>query len=129
MVKSLIVEDSFTSRLLLQEILTHNGDIHIAVNVREALEAVSLAIEAGEPYDPIRLDIMMPEADGRAALRQFRAMEEAAYTDGAKIIMTTALSDKGNVALAIDGQCDAYLVKPIDKVKFLEKLRAFELIP
>ena len=129
MVKSLIVEDGFTSRLLLQEILKHYGETHVAVNGREAIEAASLAIKSGEPYDLICLDIMMPEVDGQAALRQIRAMEEIAAIDGAKIIMTTALSDTGNVVMAIDALCDAYLVKPIDKAKFLEKLRSLKLIP
>jgi two-component system chemotaxis response regulator CheY len=35
--KTLIVEDDFTSRLLLQEILKRFGEIHIAVNGKEAV--------------------------------------------------------------------------------------------
>jgi two-component system chemotaxis response regulator CheY len=43
--KTLIVEDDFTSRLLLQEILKPYGPSHVAVNGREAVEAVRLALE------------------------------------------------------------------------------------
>jgi response regulator of citrate/malate metabolism len=37
--KTLIVEDDFTSRLLLQEFLKSYGPFHIAVNGKEAVEA------------------------------------------------------------------------------------------
>jgi len=63
--KTLIVEDDFTSRLLLQEFLNPYGPSHIAVNGAEAVEAVTAALDAGEPYNLICLDIMMPEMDGR----------------------------------------------------------------
>ena len=75
--KSLIVEDDFTSRLLLQEYLKVYGIPHIAVNGREAVEAVRLALEARDHYNLICLDIMMPEMDGQQALREIRALEEA----------------------------------------------------
>jgi two-component system chemotaxis response regulator CheY len=129
--KTLIVEDDFTSRLLLQELLKNYGPSHIAVNGREAVAAVSLALAAGEPYHLICLDIMMPEMDGHTALKEIRASEEAKgiwSTHGAKIVMTTALGDMQNVNAAFGGLCDAYLVKPIDKTKLLETLRRLSLI-
>jgi two-component system, chemotaxis family, chemotaxis protein CheY len=128
--KTLIVEDDFTSRLLLQEILKRYGAAHIAVNGREAVQAVRTAMEAGEPYDLICLDIMMPEMDGYAALKAIREMEEAAgvFTGGAKIFMTTALGDMKSVVQAFHGLCDAYLVKPIDTAQLLEQLHTFELL-
>ena len=67
--KTLIVEDDFTSRLLLQEILKRYGAVHIAVNGREAVDAVRAAAESDESYDLICLDIMMPEMDGYQALK------------------------------------------------------------
>jgi len=74
--KTLIVEDDFTSRLLLQGLLQSYGAVHFAVNGKEAVEAVRLALESDELYDLICLDIMMPEMDGQEALRQIRLMEE-----------------------------------------------------
>ena len=47
--KTLIVEDDFTSRLLLQEILKSYGVVHIAVNGKEAVHAVREAMEARRP--------------------------------------------------------------------------------
>ncbi|MFI5378339.1 MAG: response regulator [Tepidisphaerales bacterium] len=129
--KTLIVEDDFTSRLLLQELLKSYGPSHVAVNGREAVEAVRLALEAGEPYELICLDIMMPELDGQEALRQIREQEEAMgilSSDGAKIVMTTALGDVKNVSAAYHSLCDAYLTKPIQKAKLLEELHKLAVV-
>jgi two-component system chemotaxis response regulator CheY len=128
--KTLIVEDDFTSRLLLQEIMKQFGPAHIAVNGREAVEAVRLAMESGEAYDVICLDIMMPEMDGYEALSQIRAMEEARGIlppRGAKIFMVTALDGIKNVSRGFRGLCDSYLVKPVEKARLIEQLRSFGL--
>ena len=129
--KTLIVEDDFTSRLLLQEILKDYGTTHVAVDGQEAVKAVCLALDSRAPYQLICLDIMMPKMDGQTALRLIRAQEEGrgiVSSDAAKIIMTTALSDLKNVSTAYRGLCDAYLTKPIQKARLLEELRKLELI-
>jgi two-component system, chemotaxis family, chemotaxis protein CheY len=130
--KTLIVEDDFTSRLYLQEFLKGYGPTHIAVNGKEAVEATRLALDAGDPYHLICLDIMMPEMDGQQALKGIRTQEEArgilSTNGGAKIVMTTALNDMKNACNAFNSLCDAYLVKPIDKLKLLQTLRELGLI-
>ena len=129
--KTLIVEDDFTSRLLLQEYLKVYGTLHIALNGEEAVEAVRVALEAGKPYNLICLDIMMPKMDGQEALKEIRALEAAKgiwSTSGAKVVMTTALGNMKNVHTAFGNLCDSYLVKPIDKTKLLETLHQLALI-
>ena len=130
--KTLIVEDDFISRVLLQELLKNYGPAHIAINGKEAVAAVEAALEKNEPYDLICLDIMMPEMDGQSALKEIRAKEEAKgiiSSNGSKIVMTTALKDTKNVSTAYYSLCDAYLVKPIEKAKLLEELHRLSLIP
>ena len=130
--KTLIVEDDFTNRLLLQEFIKIYGLPHIAINGKEAVKAVRQALDANEPYDLICMDIMMPEMDGQQALKKIRAMEEErgiSSTNGSKIVMTTALGDMKNACNAFNSLCDAYLIKPIDKARLIETLRRLKLIP
>jgi two-component system chemotaxis response regulator CheY len=63
------------------------------------------------------MDSMMPEMDGKAAVREIRALEESTgipSTGGAKIVMVTALDDVKNVVASFGGLCDAYVLKPVD---------------
>jgi two-component system chemotaxis response regulator CheY len=130
--KILIVEDDFVSRTILQEYLNLYGTTHIAVNGKEAIAAVKAADAINAPYDLICLDVMMPEMSGQEALRAIREIEEAKgifSSEGAKIMMTTALNDVKTVSVAFQGLCDAYLVKPIRKEKLLCELRNLKIIP
>jgi chemotaxis protein histidine kinase CheA len=127
----LLVEDDFASRLLLQTFLSRYGECHIAVNGREAVGAFSAAVERGQPYDLICMDIMMPEMDGREAVRQVRAIEAAhgiLSTSGAKIIMTTTVDDIKEVIRCFHELCDAYLMKPIDLRKLLYHMKSYRLV-
>ena len=129
--KTLIVEDDFVSRTILQEFLKQYGPSHIAVNGKEALEAVRIALERREPYDLICLDILMPEMDGQQALRSIRAHEDSAGlppSKTAKIVMTTSLRDFQNISDAYGNHCDAYVTKPINKNQMTTQLRKLGLI-
>ncbi len=123
--KVLVVEDDLTSRLIMQRYLAPYGENNVAVDGKEAVEAFQLATEEDQPYDLVCLDILMPEMDGQEVLKRIREIEEEAGSRGldrAKVIMTTALGDRKNIMGAFREQCDGYLVKPIDKKKFLKLL-------
>lgn len=130
--KALIVEDDFISRLILQKILSPYGVCDIAVNGKEAITAFTYALENGDPYDLICLDIMMPEMDGRDALKVIRDKESQINlppNKEVKIIMTTALDDAHEVIDAFyKGGCTSYLVKPIEKRKLTGLLKDYGLI-
>jgi two-component system chemotaxis response regulator CheY len=127
----LIVEDDLACRLLLQTFLARYGECHVALNGREAVELFRTAIARGSSYDLICMDIMMPEMDGREAVRQIRALEEdrgirSPY--GATIFMTTTVQEIRDVFRCFRELCDAYLLKPIDLGQLLSKMKFFELV-
>ena len=127
----LLVEDDFACRLLLQTFLSRYGACHVAVNGREAVEAVRSAFEREETYDLICMDILMPEMDGREAVRQVRALEQSHgifSSSGAKIIMITTVDDIKEVIRCFKELCDAYLVKPIHLAELLSQMRSWQLL-
>ena len=129
--KSLIVDDDFFSRKILQTLFSNYGECHVAVHGHEALFAFLQSLTEGAPYDVICLDIMMPEMDGQKVLSEIREYEKRKPVPGyagAKIIMTTALDDTENVKNAFRKQCDAYLIKPINKSKVVNVLTDIGLI-
>jgi two-component system chemotaxis response regulator CheY len=129
--RTLIVEDEFTSRRLLQKILEPYGEVDIASDGQEAVEAFGLALNENRPYDLICLDIMMPKMDGQEALKEFRHIEDGLGIhglDGVKILMTTVLKDPQNVMAAFRSQCEGYLVKPIRRDRLHEQLLKLGLV-
>ncbi len=129
--KTLVVEDDFTSRLVLQTFLSRYGDCHAAVTGWEAVEAVRSALDHESPYQLICMDIMMPEMDGAEAVKHIRALENErgiAPTRGCKIIMTTAVSDVREVMHCFGELCDGYMVKPIDLERLLTQVQSYGLL-
>jgi len=131
LLRMLLVEDDFACRLVLQGFLSRYGECHIAINGREAVDAFGTALNAGQSYDLVCMDIMMPEMDGREAVRHVRALEEAkgiSSTCGAKIFMTTAIDEVKEVTLCFKELCDAYLMKPIDLRKLLSEMQFYRML-
>jgi len=129
--RTLVVEDELTSRLMMQSVLSSYGECHSAVDGEEALEAFRIAVDSGRPYDLVCMDVKMPGISGVEAVRRIRNIEEShgvLSTNGAKIVMTTIVEDPHGVVQSFGALCDEYLVKPIDRGKLLQKLRQMGLI-
>lgn len=129
--KILIVEDDFTSRKLLADLLASYGECDVAVDGREAIRVFEEAFRSGEPYELVCLDIMMPELDGHTVLRrirEFEAQNEVESGDGVRIVMTSALGDAKNVLSAFKSGCEAYIEKPIEKERLFAELAKLGLI-
>ncbi|MFO7850406.1 MAG: response regulator [Spirochaetia bacterium] len=129
--KTLIVEDDFASRKLMEKYLSPFGETDVVVDGQEAIDAFNMALEEDARYDLICLDIMLPKMDGQKVLKEIRSIEEERGifgNNGAKIIMTTALGDAKNVLNAFRSQCEGYLQKPISREHLMRQLKDLELI-
>jgi two-component system chemotaxis response regulator CheY len=127
--RMLIVEDEFLSRNHLATLVSGYGSADVAVDGEEAIRAVKYAYEGQRPYDLILLDVMLPLKDGQAVLKEIREYEASRGVcagDGARVIMTTALSDAHNVMEAFKSQCDSYVPKPYSKSKLDEVIRGLD---
>lgn len=128
--RSLIVEDEFTSRKILHRLLSEFGEVDVAVNGLEAVEALRAAATEDERYDLLCLDIMLPDLNGQEVLGLLRELEGergVVLGAGAKVIMTTSLKDKANVMSAFRQGAESYMVKPITREGILEQLRKLGL--
>ncbi|HOZ49565.1 MAG TPA: response regulator [Candidatus Hydrogenedentes bacterium] len=129
--KALIAEDDATSQALLSAYLTPYAQCDVAKDGKEALELFHWALEQGKAYDLVCLDIMMPELDGHAVLKEIRTLEASRGIAGdhaTRVIMTTALGASRELFKAFNERCEAYLVKPIDKERFVRELVRLGLI-
>lgn len=130
--KILIVEDDFTSRKILQKILSAYGECDIAINGREAVDAYKASWLKNTPYALICMDIMMPNVDGLQALSEIRGIEkdmDVKEKDRVKVIMTTALDDPKTVIRSYyELGATSYIVKPISKQNLLQELKKLGLL-
>ena len=64
----LLAEDDFVTRKFMTNFLSKYGECDVTVDGMEAVDAFMMAMEDGEPYDLVCLDIMMPVMDVDQAL-------------------------------------------------------------
>lgn len=129
--KTLLAEDDFASRKFMDKYLSQYGECDVTVDGEEAVNAFMMALEDGEPYDLVCLDVMMPVLDGYQVLKAIRDIEAEkgiAKENRVKIIMTTALNEERNVKKAFELGCEAYSGKPIDVDKFETVLKKLGLL-
>ena len=127
----LLAEDDFVTRKFMTNFLSKYGECDVTVDGMEAVDAFMMAMEDGEPYDLVCLDIMMPVMDGYQALVGIRNIEKERNIPEekmAKVIMATALNEEKNVKMAFDLGCTIYSRKPIDQDRFEQALKKLGMI-
>ncbi|MFI6175185.1 response regulator transcription factor [Nonomuraea sp. NPDC051191] len=111
----LVVDDEPALREALQSSLEFEGyRVGTANDGQAALEAL-----AGEPYDAVLLDVMMPRLDGLTACRRLRAQG-----NHIPVLMLTARDAVGDRVSGLDAGADDYLVKPFELDELLARVRA-----
>lgn len=111
----LLVEDDPKQLMPLQTVLSQAG--HSVDGVKDGETAQWLLSE--KEYDLLILDWMLPHISGVNLCRQYRAAGKTA-----PILMITARDTTPEKVTGLDAGADDYLVKPIDLVEFMARVRA-----
>jgi two-component system chemotaxis response regulator CheY len=123
-VRILVVDDVELNRMVLQQLLKPFGESDFGVNGIQAIQKFNRALEQGNPYDLVCLDIMMPEMDGTKTVQAMRKIEETRKIpeeNKATILMVTAVPSKEHL-LKTYKYCQGFLIKPITGEKLYAKL-------
>ena len=125
--KILIADDDQLSQIALKATLGPYGECVCAANGREAVDLFTLAMDAGEPFSVVFMDIQMPVMDGHAALAAIRELERsrgAQPGNEAKAVMITCHDDVKNVATSFfHGGVTCYFTKPLHLATMVETLK------
>ena len=117
--RALIVDDSELSRCMTGAIIGKVFSHNESVNGLEGVRMHQKAAENGMPYDIIFMDIVMPEMDGKEAVRKIREYESAAALNVTPIIMISASEMLGD----IEGLVNGLLRKPSSRSLLNELLQ------
>jgi CheY-like chemotaxis protein len=121
-VKTLIIDDNATNRLILREMLTRWGaTVTEASGGAEGIAEMLRARAAELPYSLVLLDRRMPGVDGFEVAERILGDPTMATT---VILMLTSDNRAGDVARGRELGVAAYLVKPVKRAELLEAIHA-----
>jgi two-component system, OmpR family, response regulator CpxR len=113
-VRILIIDDDAELCGLLKEFLGREGfEVSLAHDGDSGLKRA-----AGEPFDLVVLDLMLPGIDGFEVLRQLRAVSRI------PVIMLTARGEDEDRIVGLDLGADDYLLKPFNPRELVARIRA-----
>ncbi|MDQ6680134.1 MAG: response regulator, partial [Pseudomonadota bacterium] len=117
--KALIVDDDMRNIFALATVLDNEGMVIVSAdNGREAIRLV----ESDPAIDIVLMDIMMPELDGIATMREIRKLPRGRELP---MIAVTAKAMKGDRQKCIEAGAWDYLSKPVDPMHLLSVLRGW----
>ena len=120
-VKTLVIDDNTTNRLILREMLSRWGAVVTeAAGGEEGLSELLRAQQAAVPYALVLLDCRMPVVDGFQVAEQIHQHPTMA---GTTILMLTSDNRAGDFARSRDLGVAAYLVKPVKRAELLEAIQ------
>jgi serine phosphatase RsbU (regulator of sigma subunit) len=121
----IVVDDNLTNQLIILRILENAGyrDFMTASSAKElfGLLKMDTPTTAELSVDLILLDMMMPEIDGVEACRR---IQEIPHLRDIPIVFVTAMGDSNKMAEALDAGAIDYVMKPINKIELLARIRS-----
>lgn len=121
----LIVDDNFTDRLILKEMLKGLGftDIQEAEDGAIAESKIDNALQTKNPFHLVFLDIRMPRQGGLSLLDRLRASSK---THDLYVIMMTATASLENIEGSLKLGVNDFIVKPFSPEVVASKVKAIQ---
>jgi len=122
-IRILVAEDAEDNRLLVDHYLrTEPVDLRFAFTGQEALDAV----QRGETFDLILMDLDMPVLDGYQAAKAIRAWETShSISIPTPIVALTADAMSEAVHASLDAGCVAHVAKPVERGTLLKTIQRY----
>ena len=127
-IEILLIEDNPADIRLTQEAF-REARLHNTVHVVQDGVSAMAFIRQAAPYqqaprpDLILLDLNLPKKDGREVLREIKADP---HTRLIPVVVLTTSDDEEDVLRSYDLHANAYLVKPIDVLRFIKMIQSLE---
>ncbi|MEQ8856424.1 ammonium transporter [Gimesia sp.] len=118
----LLAEDGEDNQRLISMLLRKEGaEVKLAENGEIAVRYAMHALEQGQPFDVILMDMSMPVLDGYGATQKLR---EQGYK--LPIIALTAHAMNGDREKCIAAGCTDYATKPVNREKLREIIETYQ---
>ncbi len=115
--KIMVVDDSFTYRMTIKELLEDNDyEVLLGTNGAEALEIVRKS-----PPDLAILDIIMPDMNGTEVCQQIKSDTRLRFLP---VILLASKDDTQDKVNGYGIGADEYLTKPFNEEELLAKLKS-----
>lgn len=113
----LVAEDDVRLAAVLRQALTEAGwEVEV---IHDGRSAYARALPAGDPFDVLLLDWLLPGLEGVTVCRRLRDLGVTT-----PVLLLTALGDVPSRIAGLDAGADDYLSKPFDLDELLARLRA-----
>jgi CheY-like chemotaxis protein len=117
--KVLIVDDDARNIFALTSVLENNDmEVISATSGRQAIDLVNMTPDLGI----VLMDIMMPDMDGYATMREIRALAKFRMLP---ILALTARAMKGDREKCLDAGASDYIAKPVNTDQLLSLMRVW----
>ncbi len=119
--KIVLVDDDKAHTVLIKRSLKKSGIENDIISFLTGLEALDFIFSEQQLADSIIiiLDINLPDINGIDVLRKLRLSQ---LTRAVPIIMLTTTDEPKEMEACHKLGCNAYFVKPIDHIEFIEKM-------
>lgn len=124
----LLVEDSRSDAVLIEETLTESKFLNNLYIVRDGVEATRFLNQQGKYADAPRpdiilLDLNLPKKNGRELLTEIKADQNLMTIP---VVILTTSSDEADILKSYQLHANCYLVKPVGLEQFIKVVKSIE---